>query len=356
MSQFEPYWDTQKGHWPGLYDVGGKPINAGVVYDSHIGVWCDWMDLSGLGVVATDEFEFKENGQFVWLRLRGDKPRDYLVRLEGTWELDGDILRLCIHSTDDPEVSPRTRADFRIVHREECLQLSMSRLDDEVCENICSYRLLPAKAGDAARVLEKALEKRSPPPGSLPRPYSTLETLLKMAIPPAVKKLRTPETAFCMRIYYFDTHAPRDKYSFSFRVLGESLRRKLVAESSGAAQLEWELWHPLSGAANGIPCKQPGLYEVHLGDSKELTKYFEEVYDLLCDSEDDNMPLLRELARRLSKASNGRSWGPDFPITDDFVAFPADGSGFFGGEHLDDLVASVPGERVELLRQRGYLT
>lgn len=354
MPQYEPFWDTKTGRWPGLYDTNGKPRNAGAVYESHIGVWCEWDDYEGLGVVASSEFQFTDDGRFVWFSLSSDDRSRFLVRREGSWKLTRNLLSLQVTDSEEPEVMPRRRLDLRIDDRKERLALRTVRLDDEPGERD-SYFLLPARAGDAARVLETALAKKRQPAGALPKPYSSLETLLKMSIPAAIKKLNLPEPAFCVRLYYYDTHCPREGYALGLRILTETLRRELVAANPDPANLEEELWHPLSGAANGIPGESPGLYEAGLCASKELMKYFGEIYDRLCESEDEHMPHLRELARRVSKALNARNWDAQTPVSDDFVVFPADGSGFFGGEYLDDLEASVPAERVELLRQREYL-
>lgn len=355
MPQFEPFWDTQSGRWPGLFDVNGKPRNAGIVYDTHIGVWCDWKEFGGLGIVATDEFQFSADGRFVWLRSRSEGRSEFLVKREGTWQLADEILVLQIESSEEPDVMPRHRLDLRIYDRNERLAFRVIRLDDEVGDR-GSYSLLPARAGDAARVLEAALKnKKSRISGPLPPPFKKLESLLGMAIPSAVKKLNLADPVFCLRLYYHDTHAPREGYRLQVRVLTEPLRRRLVAECSGPANVADELWSPQCGAANGIPGQSPGLYEADILGSKELVKYFGEVYDLLCESPDENLPLLQELARRVCKKLNARKWDADAPTTDDFVAFPADGSGCFGGEYDDDLEAAVPAKRIKLLRKRGYL-
>jgi hypothetical protein len=349
MPKFEPFWNAGIEPWPGRLRR-----KQDVIYDTHIGAWCDWNDLGGLGIVATDEFRFSEDGGFVWLSFVADvNGKDAMVRREGNWQLAGDVLALQITFSEDPVDTPRHRADLRIFDRTGRLGLKLIRSDDEVREDIRSYFLLPAREGDSVRVLQAALEKKQRPQGALPTPYSSLKTLLKMAIPAAVKKLKLPEPAFCMRIYYFDTHAPREDYGFSVRVLTEPVRQRLAQENPVPANLADELWLPQAGVANG-----QDLHELDLAGNRELTRLFGEVYELLAESEDDDhMPHLRELARRTSKALNARNWSSLIPVTDDFVIFPADGSGYFDGfDYEDDLQASVPAERIELLRQRGYLS
>ncbi|MBS0205490.1 MAG: hypothetical protein JSS49_21510 [Planctomycetes bacterium] len=354
MPPYEPYWDIRSGPWPGLFDINGNPIKADIVYDTHLGVWCDWNECGDLGIVATDEFLFTADGRFVWRSLRNMGRKEFTVKREGMWQLVDDVLKLRIESTDEPDVMPRHRVDLKIIQRKGRLEFNMIRSDDELRNRIRWFCLLPAREGDAGQVLE-AVRAKARPTVALPPPFRVLETLLGMAIPSAVKKLNLSTPVFCVRLYYHDTHAPREEFGLRVRVLTEPLRRKLAEECGDATNLADELWHPLGGVANGIPGQDVGLYEADLHGSKELTRYFGEVYDLLCESEDEYMPLLRELARRACRKLNAREWDTVTPTTDDFAAFPADGSGFFGGEYEDDLEAAVPAERIELLRERGYL-
>lgn len=39
-------------------------------FDTHVGVWCQYTELSGLGVIVSDEFEFTQDGRCVWLCIR----------------------------------------------------------------------------------------------------------------------------------------------------------------------------------------------------------------------------------------------------------------------------------------------
>ena len=54
----------------------------------------------------------------------------------------------------------------------------------------------------------------------------------------------------------------------------------------------------------------------------------------------------------VGRGLNRKDWGTICPVTDDFVFVPADGSGYFGN-HYDDIVQSVPADRLALLRSRG---
>jgi hypothetical protein len=99
-----------------------------------------------------------------------------------------------------------------------------------------------------------------------------------------------------------------------------------------------------------------GLFQADLSDSRDILRLRGEVYDLLCEAEDDNLRQLRELLVRVSRSLNARDWSKITPVTDDFVVFPADGSNAFGGEYESDMKESIPAARLERLRERGLLS
>lgn len=60
------------------------------------------------------------------------------------------------------------------------------------------------------------------------------------------------------------------------------------------------------------------------GDDEELTELFERVYELLCDSEDENMPPYQQMLQRvLCGELNAKDWSTYCPVTDDFAIAPA---------------------------------
>src|SRR5262245_25628313 len=132
---YEPYWDPEKESWPGLYGAGGKPINEGIIYESHLGVWCEWSDVGSLGVIALTEIEFRDDGHFVWHQMRYENRVHDMSTREGTWSKQGDVLMLAIESTDETDCVPQRRAEFRIFDRKERLGLKLIRLDDKVSES-----------------------------------------------------------------------------------------------------------------------------------------------------------------------------------------------------------------------------
>lgn len=323
-------------------------------FDSHIGTWCQLADVSGLGVIATDEFQFLPDGTFIWFSFVVDGQREFLIRRAGTWKQMGELLTLQINQSSEPDMVPKERVDLKIFDREGRLGLEKCRQDEESRKNICSYFLKPDTAGVALQRLqaaqEKALAKRK-----LPLPFALLESMLVEAIPVVVQGLKLTKPIFCLRLYFYDTHAPEEGYGFRIRILTEPLRKGLQDKSPHVPNLVEDLWLPQSGAANGIANPKDGLYEATIQGNEEITRLFSEIYQRLCQSESENMPLLRQLARRVCKKLNAVKWDTYAPVTDDFVAFPADGSGFWGDEFEEDLIGSVPAERVKVLRKRGFL-
>lgn len=323
-------------------------------FDSHVGVWCQFEEVPGLGVIPTEEFQFLEDGHFVWFSFALDEQREFLIRRSGTWQQTGELLVLQIQQSSEPDIIPQQRVDLKIFDREGQLGLEKCRQDAESRKNICSYFLKPATAGVALQgfqtAQEKALAKRK-----LPAPYAPLESRLVEAMPALVQGLKITKPIFCLRLYFYDTHAPEKDYGFQIRVLTEPLREQLRKKSPLAANLADNLWCPQSGAANGTPSAKNGLYAATMSGNRDITQLCAEIYQRLCQSENQNMPLLRQLARRVCKKLNALNWENITPVTDDFVAFPADGSGFWGDEFEADLVASVPAARVKVLRSRGFL-
>ena len=60
------------------------------------------------------------------------------------------------------------------------------------------------------------------------------------------------------------------------------------------------------------------------------------------------------MVQRVAARLNHLGWAEYAPVTDDFVVFAADGAHEFCDDY-GEMVASVPAERVELLRSRGQL-
>lgn len=57
------------------------------------------------------------------------------------------------------------------------------------------------------------------------------------------------------------------------------------------------------------------------------------------------------MVQRVAAKLNTLDWSTIAPVTDDFVVFPADGSHTVGDD-FEDMQASVPAERLKLLKSR----
>jgi hypothetical protein len=323
------------------------------IYDSLAGVWCEYAGIGEYGMIATEEFTFAENGQFQWRRLRIEKSELKMPLIEGRWRVEDEVLYLDFTSTEDPTTVPRERCYLRITDREGRLAMQTIRLDDEVQSNGSMCFLKPAQPGDALRSHQIAMENLRKPV-SLDEPLARLEPLLTAAIPPAVQQLSLSDPIFCIRLYYHDTNAPREDFCTWVRVLTEPARQEVLARHR-PVDVAYYLWSPTAGEANGTPGRDPGLSEADLRDDPEIMDLYAEVYELLCDDEDTYMRQLRELLRRVSRSLNALDWSAIAPTTDDFVVFPADGSAFYAGEYESDMEASIPPEKLVLLRQRDLL-
>lgn len=178
----------------------------------------------------------------------------------------------------------------------------------------------------------------------------TLEELLVKEIPRRVATLELRDPVYCLRIWYYggdtDLGCPP-----SLMLPRESVRR--------TAQVEKGVKSP-----HFIWCAD------ELGSWRDTTRsYWVEIENPtvsdLCsrwytrmpaldwvDSED--LPPFREMLQRVSARLNRIAWQQYANVTDDFVVFPADASHTFCADY-DEMVASVPPERIEYFRAKGLL-
>ena len=149
-------------------------------------------------------------------------------------------------------------------------------------------------------------------------PFGLLQPLLTAAIPVAVGRPKLPDPIFCIRLYYHDTNAPQGATATWVRVLTEPLRQQILA-TKRPCDVPFYLWSPQSGAANGSPGQDHGLFEADISGYRDIMERYAEVYELV--DTDDGMTQLRELLRRVSRL-NARDWSKTAKVTDDFVVFP----------------------------------
>jgi hypothetical protein len=180
--------------------------------------------------------------------------------------------------------------------------------------------------------------------------FDRLAPLLVAEIPKALAALKLKKPICTVRIYYYDTHA-MEGYIL-LKTLTVEGRAEIVAKKGRNAP--FYLW--ASGEEAGEPvCFFPpegSTNKVH----KQIAKLFEEAYELLTEDEheDENMDLYRQMLVGVVRQLNQRDWSDVFPVSDDFAVAPADGDQHFADDYAD-LAESIPAERLELLREHGFL-
>ena len=160
----------------------------------------------------------------------------------------------------------------------------------------------------------------------------------------------TPDAEICVvRIFYYDTHAPSAYVDFRC-VTTEQRKATLERHRDNGLMYLWG-----SGEECGnrprvtIPADDPADE-----NGRKIAVLFTRIYSLLCNDEMQNMQHYRSAIQKAALAMNrnGVTWG--FPISDDFVIVPADGSMCFCDD-ASDIVASVPEPKIKLLQSKGFL-
>jgi hypothetical protein len=182
---------------------------------------------------------------------------------------------------------------------------------------------------------------------SKPNTFENLARVLVAAIPTAIASLKLAKAVCCVRIHYYDTHAP-STYLLLKTISADC--RTSVLESKGRNALYY-LW------GSGEECGDGHVYlpkPTSPDDPPGIKTLLETVYDLLRDDEGKYMDQFRSMLQRVSLELHSIDWNRFCPVTDDFSIVPADGSAHFGNEY-DDIANSIPPARLDLLRSRGLL-
>lgn len=172
------------------------------------------------------------------------------------------------------------------------------------------------------------------------------EDRLVALIPTRVKAIGIQEPVYCLRIWYYGTDTGGDRVP-SLMLVKESVRRRRIAEKG--ANVPHHLW-----SADELT-EPSGVYTAEFKDAI-LAKLCRQWYDQPWGEKPETEELLpiREMVQRVATRLNGLPWDKHVPVTNDFVIFAADASHTFSDDY-GEMLASVPRERVELLRSRGFL-
>jgi predicted RNase H-like HicB family nuclease len=170
-----------------------------------------------------------------------------------------------------------------------------------------------------------------------------IESHLVGFIPNAIKQLQVTNRAYCVFLVYLDSTVVGDHAPF-LAVGVDELRQEFLANDQGG-QMPW--WDPYgaSGKLRHVRCDKivsevERCYQIFFSGSES-------------SSEDDVMLRpFRESLHSVARRLNQIDWRPILPITDDFAVVVIDGTAYWLDE---DISASVPADRLELLRSRGLL-
>lgn len=170
--------------------------------------------------------------------------------------------------------------------------------------------------------------------------FEALVPLLVDEIPKRIAALKLKQPIFRLRIYYYDTHAPATYLMLVPST--EDYRAELIRKHGDESR--HELW--VGGDGTDVP-------KCELFDPRPIAKLFNQVYKLLDEKESFYMVQFRAMLHRVAWRLNRLDWTGICPVTDDFFVVPHDGSAHFDNG-WPDVVRSIPPERLELLRSKGF--
>jgi hypothetical protein len=173
---------------------------------------------------------------------------------------------------------------------------------------------------------------------------AALQERLVELIPQRVGALGIGEPVYCLRVWYYGTDTGGDRVP-SLMLCPDAVRRRVLAEKGDNAP--HYLW-----CADEV-CV--GAYTAEINDPtvSELCRLW---YRRPWGRRPEEVELrpFREMVQRASARLNGLPWSKYAPTTDDFVVFAADASHTYCADY-EEMLASVPAERIELLRSRRML-
>ena len=176
-----------------------------------------------------------------------------------------------------------------------------------------------------------------------------LEKLLVDTIPKRVEMLGISEPVYCLRIWYFGTDVMPEERTPSLMLPKEAWRKRVLAEKG--EKVPHYLWCP-----DEIDSFRDMAYFAELADAmitQTVCDWYSQMPQRNLPDDNDLIPM-QAMVRRVAVKLNRLNWPKYAPVTDDFVVVAADGSRSLASDY-EELVASVPSERIELLRSRRLL-
>ncbi len=173
---------------------------------------------------------------------------------------------------------------------------------------------------------------------------AALQERLIELIPQRVGALGIGEPVYCLRVWYYGTDVGGDRVP-SLMLCPDAARRRVLAEKGDVAP--HYLW-----CADEV-CV--GAYTAEINDPtvSDLCRLW---YQRPWGRRPEEVELrpFREMVQRVAARLNDLPWSEYAPTTDDFVVFAADASHTYCADY-EEMLASVPAERIELLRSRRML-
>jgi hypothetical protein len=164
-------------------------------------------------------------------------------------------------------------------------------------------------------------------------------------------RLRTPSPMFRLKFWYYDTCAPCCYF---------------LAHGLTASERDDILRYDGINAGSNL-WNRMGSIEFDVGDLSERETpskaLMAKAYEYMAmDSDERNaagltadaLVMSRLIAQSLSWHLNQVKWQQVCSVTDDFIVYAQNGTDY-GCDCYEDIVASVPGQKLELLRSRGFL-
>lgn len=174
---------------------------------------------------------------------------------------------------------------------------------------------------------------------------------LVKSIPAYVAQISADAPLAIVRLRFYDTHAPYCYLAFSYFTVPDRLEvlRDPETVRFGPSVL-WDSCEDRGPLARlEFPSKPPT-------DSaeQEVASLFQSVYALMCKDEEKYVSAFRAMLQKVCLQLNQIDWMQYCTVSNDFVIVPSDGSARYWDDN-NDILASVPTQRLDLLRDRGFV-
>ena len=175
---------------------------------------------------------------------------------------------------------------------------------------------------------------------------ASAEDRLVALVPPLVRSLGFREPVYCLRLWYYEGGGDGGRLP-SVLLAPDAARRRALAEHGNTAP--HYLW-----CADELTGSSTGAFSAETVDV-ELSGLMQRWHARPSSGDDaEDLAPVRAMVQRAAARLGEIAWASHAPVTDDFVVFAADGTHTFCNDYAE-MVASVPADRIALLRSRRML-